>query len=235
MSSSSFPQLRSLSAQIADHMAEDILRGKYYPGQVIVEQEIADKFSVSRSPVREAFLLLEKEGVLVITPRRKVHVALLTLDEVAEIFAIRGVLFGLAARLCAERSAELDWKAIEGAYAPIKAFLPGGEAMAEYYSETAADTTRVIVGQCGNQRLIIMLNRLGKQIQRYSLLGLTSTERQLQSKNSFKILVEAIRESRQSDAETAARSMANNTGRYAARMLKKSESVDVPSNSRSAI
>jgi DNA-binding GntR family transcriptional regulator len=211
-------QARSLSEQIADYLSEAILQGKYAPGQTIIEQEIADMFGVSRGPVREAFRILEREGVVVINPRRSINVTKLTLEEVAEIFEIRGHLFGLAARLCAERRSARSIKAIEAAYEQIEEFIPT-KATAELYSNRAADATRTIIAQCGNQRLIVMLNRVSRQVHRYSLLGLSSLHRQQQSMASFAALVSAIREGRADDADDVAREMVKNTGGFAARML----------------
>ena len=219
MKKAALPQPRSLAEQVAEYLSDAILHRKYAPGQPIIEQEVADAFGLSRGPVREAFRILEKEGVVVINPRRSVHVTQLTLEEVAELFQIREVLFGLAARLCAERREKVDIAQVRSAYEQIRKFIPS-EKEAEQYSDCSAETTRVIVSQCGNERLMVMLNRLGRQVQRYSLLGLSTVERQKQSMDSFSRLVEAICEGRADDAEFAAKEMVFNTGSFAAKMLK---------------
>lgn len=215
-------QPRSIAQQIADYLSETILQGKYVPGQAIIEQELADKFGVSRGPVREAFRILETEGVLVINPRRSVHVTNLTIEEVVELFQIRAALFGLSGRLCAQRRSQESIRVIEEANEAIQRFVPS-ESTAEQYSILAAGATRTIILQCGNKRVILMLNRLSRQIHRYSLLGLSSVARQAQSISSFATLVTAIREGRGDEARQAATQMVNNTGNFAARMLSNSE------------
>jgi len=217
-------QTRSLSQQIADYLSEAILLGRYAPGQAIIEQELADAFGVSRGPVREAFRILETEGVVVINPRRSVLVTNLTLEEVAELFEIRAALFGLAARLCAQRRTAASIELIESAYEKIRPFVPS-KGTAEQYSNLAAEATRTIISQCGNKRVIVMLNRLSRQIQRYSLLGLSNVERQTQSMGSFRKLVSAIRAGRVDDAGKVATKMVNNTGNFAASILSKPTNV----------
>jgi DNA-binding GntR family transcriptional regulator len=58
----------SLAEQIAERISIEILRGRYQPGERIIEQGIADSFKVSRGPVRDAIRILEREGVVEILP-----------------------------------------------------------------------------------------------------------------------------------------------------------------------
>ena len=59
-------QRKTLWQQIADVLREDIIRGKIKPGERIVEEDIAEKFHVSRGPVREALRHIGEEGFVVI-------------------------------------------------------------------------------------------------------------------------------------------------------------------------
>jgi DNA-binding GntR family transcriptional regulator len=85
----------SLAEQIAERISIEILRGRYQPGERIIEQGIADSFKVSRGPVRDAIRILEREGVVEIVPRRGAQITQLNMKEVDDIFAIRGALIEL--------------------------------------------------------------------------------------------------------------------------------------------
>ncbi|AGZ36126.1 GntR family transcriptional regulator [Pseudomonas sp. SWI6] len=69
----------SLSEQIADYLAERIIRGELAPGERIQEQKVTQALNVSRGSVREALLILERRHLVAILPRRGAHVT--ELDE----------------------------------------------------------------------------------------------------------------------------------------------------------
>lgn len=84
-------------------LREAILTGRLEPGTRLVERKIAKQLGVSRTPVREAIRKLELEGLVEHLPRRGVVVARMSVREAWEVYSIRAVLEGLAARLAAER------------------------------------------------------------------------------------------------------------------------------------
>ena len=84
---------------VADRLREAILSGVLKPGQRLDQNEIAEALNVSRSPVREALRTLAAEGLVQILPHRGAIVAELSPEELEEIYAIRAVLEGMAARL----------------------------------------------------------------------------------------------------------------------------------------
>lgn len=91
---------------VTDRIREAILRGYLRPGQRLDQNELAELLNVSRSPVREALRTLAAEGLVQMYPHRGAVVAELSPEEVEEIYFIRGVLEGLAARLAAPRMDE---------------------------------------------------------------------------------------------------------------------------------
>ena len=78
-------------------------RGELADGARILEEELAAHYSVSRSPVREAIGLLERRGLVRTEPRRGTYVVGFTPDLIADLFNVRGVLTGLAARYVARQ------------------------------------------------------------------------------------------------------------------------------------
>jgi DNA-binding GntR family transcriptional regulator len=89
---------------------DGIRRGRYAPGQRLVVAELAKQFNVSAGPVREAIRRLTGEGVVDIVPHKGAAVRTFARDEVAEIFRVREVIEGLAARLAAENIGLSDYR-----------------------------------------------------------------------------------------------------------------------------
>ena len=83
---------------------EAIDSGVYQPGDRLVESELAERFGVSRTPVREALQRLETQSILVRDGRSMV-VASLDHDQLGELYAVRAQLEGLAAQLAAQHAA----------------------------------------------------------------------------------------------------------------------------------
>lgn len=95
--SNKVPQTRD--GYVAERLRRAILRGDFKPGQKLDQNEIAELFSVSRSPVREALRTLAAEGLVEVYPHRGAVVSELSMDEFEEISLIRVALEGMAARL----------------------------------------------------------------------------------------------------------------------------------------
>lgn len=87
--------------QIAKQLGQAILEGRHAIGARVGEQAVAEMFSVSRGPVRDALRILERQGLIEIQARRGARVRHLSHNEVADIFNVRGVLLGLAVRYLA--------------------------------------------------------------------------------------------------------------------------------------
>ncbi len=95
---------------VSETLRNDVQTGRYNPGDRITEQEVAARLGVSRTPVREALRRLESEGLVVSLPWRGVVVAELDRSQVLELYAMREVLEGTAARFAAQHAddAEID-------------------------------------------------------------------------------------------------------------------------------
>ena len=78
--------------QIVDHIRRAIFSGKFIPGSKLKEKEISDWLDVSRMPVREAFRILEAQGLLEIEPNKGAKVRLISLEDLEEIYEARILL-----------------------------------------------------------------------------------------------------------------------------------------------
>ena len=89
----------SLVNQIAQTLIDDVLTGKLKGGDQLLEDRLKDEFGISRTPLREAFRVLEKEGLVEILPRKGTFVRRISRQDIEENFPVRAILEGLAARL----------------------------------------------------------------------------------------------------------------------------------------
>lgn len=94
---------KNLSCHIADQLTQKIIRLEISPGARILEQNVAKKLGVSRSPVREAFRILEKTGLVRFVPRCGVKVTSLSEKQVETFCGVLILLFSHAVRRCIER------------------------------------------------------------------------------------------------------------------------------------
>ena len=92
-----------LREAVQDAIRAAIVAGRYPPGERLLEDQLANELDVSRNPVREALQALATEGFVAIEPRRGARVASISPARADELFQVREVLEGLAARLAAER------------------------------------------------------------------------------------------------------------------------------------
>lgn len=95
--------------QVVEHIRMPILSGEIKPGESLKQEELAGRLGVSRTPLREAFRILERDGLVEPGTRRNtVRVVELGIDDIIDLYHVRGALDSVAARLAAER-----WPAAE--------------------------------------------------------------------------------------------------------------------------
>ena len=89
--------------QVATWVGLGIIEGRLLPGQDLNSVELSHRFGCSRTPVREALMLLEQEGLVEIQARRRPRVAAFTPERVREIYHVRQHLMALVGQLAVER------------------------------------------------------------------------------------------------------------------------------------
>ncbi len=101
-------------------LKERIVLLDYEPGQVLREKALIDEFGVSRTPVREALIRLECEGLVRIIPNSGTIVTEVGFQNLKDVFELRAHLVRLAARLAVARATEEDLAALEGLIAQMR-------------------------------------------------------------------------------------------------------------------
>lgn len=101
---------KQLRHWVADRLRSDIVEGRLKPGEWLRQERLAQEYGVSQMPIREAFKELAAEGLVEHVPYRGVRVVEFSADDVADLYAQRGFLEGMAARAAATQitPAELE-------------------------------------------------------------------------------------------------------------------------------
>ena len=183
-------QLMTLAEQIAERIFLYIASGEYAPGDRIREETVAEHLEVSRGPVREALRILEKDSVVRIQPNRGAHVTQLTIKEVGDLFEIRRDLLGAMVRRLAPHNADFVAAIDAGVHELEMAARAGVDANA--YLGVSNRLGRLLADASGNERLADILGSLARQTRRYSMLGLASAPRRIESASTWRVMVKAL-------------------------------------------
>lgn len=122
---------------VIEAITDGVKDGRYAPGQRLVEADLTAELGVSRGPLREALGRLAAEGVLDLEPYRGAVVRRLTREDVEDLFSVREVLEGEAARLAAEHVGDDDYRArLQAAMRTADALREAGD-VATYIDENS--------------------------------------------------------------------------------------------------
>lgn len=99
---------KTVTDAVYERLKTDIMSGVYRPGQRLMETEVAEKLEVSRTPVRDAMIRLEQDGLTTIKPHRGIYVRKLSPKDVQDYYQLRAVLEGLGAKLATQNATKED-------------------------------------------------------------------------------------------------------------------------------
>ena len=152
---------------ISEAMTEAIMEGVFQEGDQLVELEMQKQFQVSRTPIREAFRMLEKEGLVEVIPRRGTFIKNISARDIKEHFPVRSVLEGLAAKQAYVRMGPDELRSMELALRKMKAASERKDT--KNYWKQHILFHEIFIGACGNQLLINLLKTMRMQIMWYRL------------------------------------------------------------------
>jgi DNA-binding GntR family transcriptional regulator len=152
---------KQLWETIADAVREEILDGRLPAGSRLVETELAERFGVSRGPVRDALAELAREGLAVDLPRRGTFVSSLTEADLDEVYVIRRAIEEAAVRLAVERASDADVEGLRAALVEVEAAYGRGDLAAAWDADMAFH--RIYCRLAGNGRLLALFDELASQ------------------------------------------------------------------------
>jgi len=148
-------------------LSEAILEGSLKEGDQLIEADLKDQFGISRSPLREAFRVLEKKGLVDIVPRKGTFVKNISRRDIEQHFPVRSVLEGLAAREAYQRITGEDLEEMTLEFENMKRAADNNDAKA--YWEHHSLFHRVWINACANLLLIDLLTTLRMHTMWYRL------------------------------------------------------------------
>jgi DNA-binding GntR family transcriptional regulator len=113
---SSLTKPPSIEELVISNLRKAIVTAQFKPGDPLDQEELARQLGVSRTPVRQALRALASENLVTFYPRRGAVVAELSVEEIEDIYLIRMLLEGPAARMGAEQSSPQATRALEALY-----------------------------------------------------------------------------------------------------------------------
>lgn len=181
----------SLTAILRDEVSRMIEMGELLPGTWVNEAELAQRYGVSRGPVREACRGLEQIGLLRFVVNRGAFVRQIGPQEAAELYDLRSALFALAGRLLApiidrKGLAQLDDLIVQLDSAAAKGQL-------ESYYPLNLQFHRTILELSANSRLLTAYQNCVRELHLFRRSALVSKERMKASNTEHRAILKALR------------------------------------------
>jgi len=191
----------SIREKVYAVVREDILNGRFSPGERMVETRLAEEIRISRTPIREALHMLEREGLLESIPRVGYRVRELKWEEVEEICEIRKVNEVLAARWAMRRITPSEVQALEQNLEVSEASVRGGASMS--FVERDAEFHEIFVRASGSDRLLELCQSLRRYMLRYRIESLHLSETVMEAIRGHRLILECIRRRDEKGVEKA--------------------------------
>jgi len=173
--------LDSLVGSIAEWIGRAIIEGRLQPGDDLIALDLSRQFHTSRTPVREALLLLEKEGLVTIPPHRRAYVTRISLFEVREIYQVRASLLMLAAELICKDASDESIDMLRGFLPRLRETAATHDVDAYFWTNIAFRDAEADI--CGNGQVKRILDSLGLRMLQLRHLSLLQPARLEQSLN----------------------------------------------------
>ena len=193
----------SLQDKVYDHIKQAILAGEIQPGERLLETHLAQSLGVSRIPVREAIRKLEREGLIVVIPRRGVYASSINARDLDEVYAIRAVLEGLAARLAATNRTPEQLTRIDAILSKMVAQSEKGDTDGIFFA--GRDFHEAILDAAGNEKLQRMMDLLHIQIERVRSVRMRVNRHNREVVSEYQRIRNAIADGSSNLAETEMR------------------------------
>ena len=166
---------KQLWESVSDQLREEILDGRLPAGSRLVEAELAERFGVSRGPIRDAFRELARAGLAVDRPRRGTFVSSLTDIDLDEVYVIRRAIEEAAVRLAIGRASDSDIADMFDVLGEAEAAYERQDLAAAWELDMAFHRTYCRLS--GNGRLLVLFDQLASQtvlLMRSALAGRAS-------------------------------------------------------------
>lgn len=160
---------KTSGAELLSAIRADIISQVLRPGQQVHEEELGKKYGVSRTPIREAFLRLEQEGLVKILPHKGIQISELTNQDIEEIIEIRLVLETSAAKAAAIRVTPEQCEKLREIDKQLDIAAHSRNSVLSFEADSRLHS--VVMEAAGNSRVHKIIKSLNSQIMRVRFLG----------------------------------------------------------------
>ena len=193
--------------QAYDYIRRQIISLGFKPGEYVTDTEIAGHLNISRTPVREAFYRLEKEGLLINEARRGWKIYTLSLEDIHEIFDIKEVIEGMVARKAASCQDERMRSELRETLENMQAAADAGEPEAWLKADFLLHD--ILFQMAGNERANRIIENLNDQWHRVRIGFVALQGRTKHSAAEHQLFVESILAGNGDEAEKRMRTHLN--------------------------
>jgi DNA-binding GntR family transcriptional regulator len=185
-------QHQTLREKILETIRDAILSGQLKPGEKVAEPELAERFGISRTPIREAFRQLESEGFLTVIPRKGAVVTALSERAVEEFYAIKSILEGYAAQISAENMTEKEIAKLEALNERLHELAEQGDV--KNFFRVHNEFHDIFINAAGNEKLAEIIHNMLLKFNRFRLASIALPGRMEISVKEHDALIKAFRD-----------------------------------------
>ena len=183
---------------IADYIYNDIRDAiiylEYEPGEKISEMQIAQKYNVSRSPVRKALALLERDGLVVIKPQSGTIVSEISFRSAREMQEIRCLLEPYAVKIATQKIPDEQLQELQLRFDKLARLQAGSEEKRLYVTEVDVFLHDIILEYCDNKEIEKMIKSFRPITQRVSKANILWRNRLIPVENEMREIFEKLKE-----------------------------------------
>ena len=155
-------------------LRDAILTGKLVPGERLMENQLADKLGVSRTPVREALRMLELENLVELVPRKGAQVLDMSEKDITNILEVRSALEGLATSVACKKMSKEDLQQLKNLEVDFEKAVADNDV--EHFVDIDEDFHDLIFAATENDKLINIFRNLRIQLYRYRMAQAKNNE-----------------------------------------------------------
>ncbi|MBQ9091683.1 MAG: GntR family transcriptional regulator [Anaerotignum sp.] len=155
-------------------LRDAILTGKLVPGERLMENQLAEKLGVSRTPVREALRMLELENLVELVPRKGAQVLDMSEKDIVNILEVRSALEGLATSLACKKMSKEDLQQLKNMEVDFEKAVADNDV--EHFVDIDEDFHDLIFAATENDKLINIFRNLRIQLYRYRMAQAKNNE-----------------------------------------------------------
>ena len=155
-------------------LRDAILTGKLVPGERLMENQLAEKLGVSRTPVREALRMLELENLVELVPRKGAQVLDMSEKDIVNILEVRSALEGLATSVACKKMTKEDLQQLKNMEVDFEKAV--AENNVEHFVDIDEDFHDLIFAATENDKLINIFRNLRIQLYRYRMAQAKNNE-----------------------------------------------------------